>query len=326
MTLQTTSNELSKLDFIEITSNGLQVNRPMKFEEFQYACDVYIGIEEKIQVIIGDLINAGELQFGEDYAQAIKFTGKKADTIRNWVYITNATPLSRRRDGLSTISHLAELAPATEGVKIELMDWAEDESRKTGEAISARALRKKRYELMGIIKLGFSLDQATLKTGLAVWKDGEFFSGHIVTAENGREMSQNITRAFGDLSSVLPAWVAIEPVYGGARDYVDRVTGEIVRRSNPQTVIKLAKLAGSIERWCDDNNVPLYDWKSIAEIDSAVGIPTGLKRGDRKVHTKYTALPLVQGKYTGDDENVFDAVVVGFCALGEIKEEEWSNT
>lgn len=68
-------------------------------------------VEESIQFWLGDLMELGELRWGEKYTQALKATEYAEKTLRNVSRVARAIPPERRRDPeVVPFSHHAEVA------------------------------------------------------------------------------------------------------------------------------------------------------------------------------------------------------------------------
>jgi N6-adenosine-specific RNA methylase IME4 len=84
---------------------------------------------------VGDWVNYGEQQYGEQYAPALEATGFEYQTLRDDRWVAGRIELSRRRDNLS-FAHHREVAPLSPPDQDELLDIAERDS------LSTRDLRR----------------------------------------------------------------------------------------------------------------------------------------------------------------------------------------
>jgi DNA modification methylase len=82
-------------------------------------------IEGMIQFALGDWLNYGEHAYGEKYAQAIEATEFKYQTLRVYAYVAANVPMLIRINNL-LFSHHKEVAPLTEELQREYLQWAED--------------------------------------------------------------------------------------------------------------------------------------------------------------------------------------------------------
>jgi hypothetical protein len=81
-----------------------------------------------IQFWIGDWIRYGENAYGERYTQALDLTGREYQTLRNYVFVAENLPLSRRRDtNLVDFSTQAEVAALPARQQESILKRAEEE-------------------------------------------------------------------------------------------------------------------------------------------------------------------------------------------------------
>lgn len=120
-----------------VTSTHLTIEDPrLAYEHFEELA-VFIGtLKNASSFWLGDLLNAGEDIFGEEYAQVEAALEKKLSkqTIMNVQSICRKVPKSRRRKGVS-FSHHAEVAPLQPNDQRRLLKVADEEG------LSKEALR-----------------------------------------------------------------------------------------------------------------------------------------------------------------------------------------
>jgi hypothetical protein len=84
-----------------------------------------------LQWWIGDWLKFGEAKYGEKYTQALEETGRKKQTLMNYVYVARAIEVSRRRESVDFSTH-AEVAGLDE----------EDQERILGKAAKEGTTRR----------------------------------------------------------------------------------------------------------------------------------------------------------------------------------------
>jgi len=130
--------ELVKIDKCKVSLVGLTLNEILTYKEWQ-------GIGVQLQVMhkscgfwIGDWWNFGLRKYGEEKATAATLE-MDYGTFRNYIWVTNAFELSRRRDNLSFSAHM-EAANAGE----KRFDVLEEAAKNN---LSSRDIREKVKEI-----------------------------------------------------------------------------------------------------------------------------------------------------------------------------------
>lgn len=106
----------------------------MDFEAWEVELAGLLLVERATPWMIGDCLNAGEVKFGEKYAQAVPDDRLRAGTLRNYKWVANRIEMSRRRDNLA-FGHHQEVAPLEPAEQARWLDRAEQEG------LSQKALR-----------------------------------------------------------------------------------------------------------------------------------------------------------------------------------------
>lgn len=123
---------------------GLEIDRGLKFDQWQRIGGVLRGIEGSIQFWIGDWIRYGEHEYGEKYSQAVEATNLDYQTLQDAVYVAQNVPISLRNENLS-FSHHRAVASLPQTSQKKWLDRAEREE------LSYRELRK-RIERAKVVK------------------------------------------------------------------------------------------------------------------------------------------------------------------------------
>ena len=91
------------------TRTPISWNAPqgMTFEAWQEAFESLMVAHDSLPWLIGDCLNAGERQFGEDYAQALPETRKAQETLRGYMWVASRVPIVARATALSWSHHRA---------------------------------------------------------------------------------------------------------------------------------------------------------------------------------------------------------------------------
>jgi len=69
----------------------------MTREEWEYQGRAFQAINKNIVWWIGDWLNEGEKRYGETYTQAVEYTGRDVEQLRQWKWVTGAIERERRR-------------------------------------------------------------------------------------------------------------------------------------------------------------------------------------------------------------------------------------
>jgi hypothetical protein len=125
--------------------------------------------------------------------------------------------------------------------------------------------------------LGIGLDLATHITGAFEARGDTFLVARLLKAPEVDDRDWQV------MASKVCSYLADRPV--------DYVCFEDTYLKSASVLKKLSFLAGAVRHWCYDHGVPYYV-ATTAEIDSACGIPVGLKRHKRKPETQAFALRL----------------------------------
>lgn len=98
---------------------GLSIDDWVEFPQWERAGRALLIADQGIQWWIGDWLAFGEHKWGEKYAQAVEVTGRKVQTLKNYVFVAENVHSSRRRDDVDFSIH-AEVAslPAKEQERI----------------------------------------------------------------------------------------------------------------------------------------------------------------------------------------------------------------
>ena len=120
---------------VSFTLNALIINGKMTRDEWIRGYEeVITKITKNYQFWVGDYLNKGEADFGEEFSQVLDEFNEK--TLRNWMLVCKKIPPARRRD--LSFSHHAVVAPLDEARQEELLDMA------VKKHISEKELRKLR--------------------------------------------------------------------------------------------------------------------------------------------------------------------------------------
>jgi len=116
--------ELVKSNGIKLEPTSLTITRRLNMEEGGQIADQMAAMESGIQWWVGDLLNAMESLHGEVYAQVVP--DGKADTWRNYKWVSDRVKMNTRRGSLSWSHHQAVASLLSERQAIYL-DRAEAE-------------------------------------------------------------------------------------------------------------------------------------------------------------------------------------------------------
>jgi len=129
------SNKNIVIGKFRLAECGLVISGSPTYDEWE-ACGTFLKQAEKaVQFWIGDWLNYGERQWGEQYSQAVEETGYDQGTLRNYKYTASAVDLSLRSDKLS-FAHHREIATLEPQEQREFLDLAEEQH------LSSRELRE----------------------------------------------------------------------------------------------------------------------------------------------------------------------------------------
>lgn len=155
---------------------------------------------------------------------------------------------------------------------------------------------------MNNIKL-ISIDQATVKTGIAVHCDGELTMYDLIDLEKEKvEISQRIDVMVDRICKFIlknkPDMVVLE---------------DVAMQSNPSTLILLARLQGAIIGCCRVNKIP-YDILKPPNWRKALGFKQG--QGIKRPELKKQAVEFVRTTYDLKlSEDVCEAICIGNAHL-----------
>jgi len=79
-----------------IELEGLVIHDTPSWEDYVEFGENLAVLEHALPMIVGDWLNAGSWIYGEKYTQAVKFTGRKEQTLMNWASVCNRVPFDRR--------------------------------------------------------------------------------------------------------------------------------------------------------------------------------------------------------------------------------------
>jgi hypothetical protein len=98
----------------KLTKTGVIATRVATFDEWEAALTWCQDVEKASPWWVGDLIEHGELAFGEKYSQALDSTRYTEQALKDIAYVVRNVDSSRRRDELSFSHHreVAALPPA----------------------------------------------------------------------------------------------------------------------------------------------------------------------------------------------------------------------
>jgi len=147
------------------TTLGLFVLREPTWEE----CENYLlGLQvvaKAMPLLVGDCLNITERYFPESFTQAVSLTGLNPETLRNWKWITNRVPASRRRDPLY-LTHYALVAPLEPPEQERWLKAAEGKewsTRELKEAINPTGNPSWKAELLDILRVGLELAEGRVR-------------------------------------------------------------------------------------------------------------------------------------------------------------------
>lgn len=89
-------------DWYTITETGAVINKaPETFGVFDLTCAGLALTEHSLPCVIGDILNAGEDYYGQDWAQAtVHFAPRKYQTLMNYRSTCKSVPIGNRLPGL----------------------------------------------------------------------------------------------------------------------------------------------------------------------------------------------------------------------------------
>lgn len=113
-------NGLAEHDWLELTSAALT------------SYEIYGKGFARSALYVADLLNYGEANYGERYAQAIDgtraFLSRKEKTISNWRWIASHVDVSRRRENIDSLAVYEAVAALDPAEQDELLSMAETEN------------------------------------------------------------------------------------------------------------------------------------------------------------------------------------------------------
>jgi hypothetical protein len=153
-----------------ITTDGLSlvVARAISMDEWSQAVEMLSGLSTASPFWLGDLLELGEREYGEKYAQGIPDDISPA-TLRGYQWVSARIPPANRRPGLSWSHHRA--VSALEPVEqLALLDQAEAEgwsvaelrrrAKGQGEPVKPRVFKVESYDITtggDIVRVSFTL-------------------------------------------------------------------------------------------------------------------------------------------------------------------------
>ena len=121
---------------------GINVNKPLDFEEWTRLLNGFVQVEDAIQFIIGDLLIYGEDRFDRArYDAVIEATGKPIKTLFNWASVCRQIPPTERTFNVS-YTHYYEVAYVKD---VNARSWLLKDAAKN--QWSAAQLRKEMQKL-----------------------------------------------------------------------------------------------------------------------------------------------------------------------------------
>jgi len=104
---------LTPVRTMKICPTGLAVSGVPTWEEW---CAMGYQLQRCTRLLpwlLGDWLNIGEREFGENYTQALELTDRSLSTLQNYKYVAGRVESSRRREELSWTHHeiVASLPP-----------------------------------------------------------------------------------------------------------------------------------------------------------------------------------------------------------------------
>jgi hypothetical protein len=91
---------------VRLTSVGLEILDPnLSLDELEHVGWVLGKVRDATSFAMGDLLNFGEAEHGEDFAQAVEATGRSKVTLMEYARVARLVVRARRRSGLTFTHH-----------------------------------------------------------------------------------------------------------------------------------------------------------------------------------------------------------------------------
>lgn len=118
----------------EVTESGLELPRGLPLGTWQEIGKTLARVDRAYRWWVGDWLNYGEAEYGDQYAEAVATTGLANGDLRNCKWVAEEIDLSRRRDKLSWSHHyeVAGLEPEDQDCwldRAETQGWTRKELR-----------------------------------------------------------------------------------------------------------------------------------------------------------------------------------------------------
>ncbi len=148
-----------------------------------------------------------------------------------------------------------------------------------------------------------SIDQATVKSGIAVHCDGKLTLYDLI--DLNKEKVNISERIYVMVDRICPC------IHKNKPDFV--VIEDVAMQSNPSTLILLARLQGALIGYCRVNKIP-YDILKPPNWRKALGFKQG--QGIKRRELKKQAVEYVKGNYGLNlSEDVCEAICIGDAFL-----------
>ncbi|PFG49148.1 hypothetical protein ATK36_4279 [Amycolatopsis sulphurea] len=142
-------SDLEAFDGLRVRANGLVLPGGMDFEVWRRVGRHVLQAAESVSWWVGDWLVYGQHTYGDRYQKAIAQTSLDYQTLRNYAWVANKFPLSRRRDKLSLGHHsevaaLIEVEQDTWLARAERLGWSRNELRRRLRAARLAGRRESR--------------------------------------------------------------------------------------------------------------------------------------------------------------------------------------
>jgi hypothetical protein len=126
---------------------GLELGEDTPIEENLRILDWATHMSDHVGFMIGDVLNAGDVAYGEKYNVALHQTGRAKSTLKNYAWVAKNTPIQERIASLSWTHHFVVVRLTDKTKRKELLQDAARKKEKTGEATPVRELRAKALQI-----------------------------------------------------------------------------------------------------------------------------------------------------------------------------------
>jgi hypothetical protein len=124
-------------------SIGLTLSDDIPMEESLRVLDWTTQLSEHVGFMIGDVLNSGQVRWGEKYTAVLNQTGRALSTLKGYAEVARRIPIDKRVKALSFSHHREMIRLPDEKMGKVLEDLEKESEKKDGEIPTRDELRRK---------------------------------------------------------------------------------------------------------------------------------------------------------------------------------------